>query len=82
MSKELMLLKELGMTGEDILDVWFEDHPEGGGEICYEFSEEGYAIVVAAAARAGMTMEEYLKRIMDAGKRHSGFLSGWLSSRV
>lgn len=52
------------MTDEDLMDIRFHPCPEGGMEVFFEWTEEGHAILVATAARAKLTPEAYLKRLL------------------
>lgn len=61
--ENIVPLGELGMRDEDLIDVQIRKCPEGGADFFYEFTERGDAILQAAAKRAGITPDEYLKKL-------------------
>lgn len=58
MPNDLLTFAELGLTEDDILDISIEELADGGYDIRYQFTEEGEAIMQAAAHRAGLTPGE------------------------
>lgn len=61
---DLENFEELGIQSDEF-EIIMEDEPDGGGMLHIDFKiDEAEEIFRAACARAGLSKEEYLKRLI------------------